>query len=68
MLEKGHALDPGKDRLMKNHGGIPGSLASATHVSISHNRKFFKDDAQPLFQLRLHLLATQDASERKSRS
>lgn len=68
MLEKGHALGPGKDRLMKNHGGIPGSLASATYVSISHNHMFFKDDAQPLFQLRLHLLSTQDASESKSRS
>lgn len=30
MLEKGHALDPRKDRLMKNHGGIPGSLVSTT--------------------------------------
>lgn len=51
MLEKEYAHGPGEDRLIKNQGGIPGSLAPATHVSISHNHIFLKDDAQPLFKL-----------------
>lgn len=47
-----------KIRHMKSEGGIPGSLASATHVRVHHNHMFLKDDAQPFFNLRLHILST----------
>lgn len=66
MLEQGYALGPGGGRLKENQGGMERQGAwLQPHTSASLTTTFLKDDAQPLFQLRLHLLSTQNASDRK---